>query len=162
MRALRRSVSSMRQSCGLADRRLQVGDAIVVADPLVPVGAVGRHAVIAQQPQRGRKLLRIGEAHAAFARGDDLVGVEGEAGDVAELPDRPAGVARAVRFRAVLDHGDAAASGELGDRADLRRPAVEMDGNDRLGLRRAGVLDRIAVMHQVSRSTSTITGVAPQ
>ena len=32
----------------LADRRLQVGDPVVEADLFVPIGAVGRHAVIAQ------------------------------------------------------------------------------------------------------------------
>ena len=126
----------------LADRRLQVGDAIIVAHPLVPVGAVRRHAVVAQHAQRLREVLRIGEAHAAFACGDDLVGIEGEAGDVAELPDCAAAIARTVGFGAILDHRDAAAPGELGDRADLGRPSIEMDGNDRLGLCRAGVLDR--------------------
>ena len=97
----------------MADRRLQVGDAIVEADPLVPVGAVWRDAVIAQDAQRVGKLGRVGEAHAAFARGHDLVGVEREAVDVAELADRPAGIARAMRFGAVLDHGDAALFREL-------------------------------------------------
>src|SRR5215813_3083272 len=32
----------------LSDRGLQVGDAIIVADPLVPIGTIGRHAMVAQ------------------------------------------------------------------------------------------------------------------
>src|SRR4029453_13926781 len=95
----------------LADRGLQVGDAIVEADPLVPIRPIRGHAAVAQYAQRGRELGRICDAHAAFAGGHDLVGVEREAGDVAELSDRLAAIARAVPFGAILDHGAAAAAG---------------------------------------------------
>src|SRR5256885_15038916 len=87
----------------LADRGREVGHAVVVADPLVPIEPPRGHSVIAKLSNLGGELGRIGEAHAAFARGHDLVRIEGEACDVTELSDRMPRIACAMRFGAILD-----------------------------------------------------------
>ena len=101
-----------------ADRGLQVGHPVVVADlevllrrrqdAGVPGGRGDAHRVLAQAARaRGPLGVRRGE-HAALAGGDDLARVERPRGDVRARTDGPAAVGRAGAARGVLDHDDAA------------------------------------------------------
>jgi hypothetical protein len=80
--------------------------------------------------------LRVAQRdHAAFAGGDDLVGVEAEAADVAEPSDLASPVGRPVRFGAVLDHVQAMLPRDLEHRIHIDGVAVQVDHDDGLGAR---------------------------
>ena len=117
----------------MTDRRLQVGDALIVTDPFVPVER-RRDAVVAQQADRPCASARVGQAHAAFAGGNDLVGVEGKARDVAELPTGGRHGAHRAPRRSPRPRR-CRVGRRSSDRSDLRGPAVEVDWNDRLRAR---------------------------
>ena len=68
------------------------------------------HAVLAQEPELRVPLGVAGGQHAALAGGDDLAGVEGEAGDV------PVGLADGLPAVADADLAADGAGGVLDDR----------------------------------------------
>ena len=66
-----------------AYRSLQVSQAEVVADNVVPISLVLPHPVISESAAAFRKLIVSRQNHAAFAGGDRLCGME------AKVPARP-------------------------------------------------------------------------
>ena len=65
-------------------------------------------ALVAHAPALRRQLRVVGHDHAAFARRDLLVGVEGEAPSLPEAPRRAASVRRADRLAGVVDQQEVA------------------------------------------------------
>src|SRR5581483_12432517 len=94
--------------------RLQVGEAIVVADLVVKIFGAGQARLRGEVLGAARELRVVGGEHAAAAGGDGLVAIEREAADAPDGADVPpvvraAGVARAERLGGVLDQRDAVA-----------------------------------------------------
>ena len=71
-----------------AQRRLQIGDAVVEAPLLVKIPLLGAHRVIAQSFGALIKRMVVGGQHAAFAGRDDLVAVEAENAALPRPPTR--------------------------------------------------------------------------
>ena len=68
------------------DRGEQVAQAVVVADRGVLVVRGGVAGLGGEDSGRGRSGLVVRDEHAAAARGDDLVAVEGEGGESPKVP----------------------------------------------------------------------------
>ncbi len=119
-----------------------------------------REGQIAQQPQRSARAASLVSDHAALAGGDDLVGVEAEAGHVAEAAGHTATALGPMRFRAVLDHNEIVSPGDRVQPIHVDRVAEQMNGNDGAGARRDQAFSRSRSRFQVSRSESTGTGTA--
>ena len=100
----------------------------------------GSEAQVAQAPDPLRVVGIRRQNHAAFAGGDQLVGVEAQRAQVSETaalaPDRPAAatvaqIARAVGFGRILDDRQPVAVGEAPQRIHVDRVAVDVDRQDR-------------------------------
>ena len=79
---------------------------------------------------------------------EDLGGVEGEGGKVAEAPRRAPALPGAVALGAVLQHAQAVAAGEVPQRRHVRALAEEVHGQQAAGARRHRHL-RGGGVHQV-------------
>src|SRR5581483_12102255 len=106
----------------------------------VPAREVRRVAAPADRPgavvHLDRALVDVVAAryhHAALAGGDDLVELEAEPGSVAEGAEPLAPEGGAGGLADVLDEGDAAAAGELDQRAHVGRVPAHVHGEDRPG-----------------------------
>ncbi len=111
---------------GQAEGGVDVGHVVLEAggdDIVFPAGlrrsvAVPDRAVDAVEPHRpgpGGERGVVRRQHAAFAGGDGLVGVEAEAGRVAEAADHPAGAPGREGVGRVLDDADAVTAADLED-----------------------------------------------
>ena len=113
-RARSASISSSALELRDPDRRLDLGEPVVEAEPVVVDPAhVRRPALVALAAQRRRGLGSGDGDHAPLARGQLLVGVEGEGREVAARADLPAlGVARAERLAGILEQAKSPLGGD--------------------------------------------------
>ena len=116
-----------------ADRRGDVGEAVVVAEPRVlEPSAPCPHVPGCERLLSRRHCSSVGrDDDAALAGRDLLVRVEGEDGEVAVRAERPALVLRAERFARVLDEDEAVAVGDGQQLVELAGVAEDVDGDDR-------------------------------
>jgi len=122
-----------------ADGRLHVGEAEIVAKFGVVEAAVREEAEIAQASCLLRIGGVIGEDHAAFAGGDELVGVKAEDADVAQAAtafplgdwSAPAGeIFGPVDLGGVFDDLEIVFFGEFQDRVHVHGMAIDMHGHN--------------------------------
>ncbi len=79
-----------------------------------------------------RKFSVAGRDHSAAAGRDDLVAIEAEARELAELSDGPPAIPRSAAFGRVLDHGEIEFAREREDRIHVHGMSEDVHGNDRL------------------------------
>src|SRR5262245_64358692 len=84
------------------DRRLNVRQAIVVADDRMPVPMLLGHSLVLEQSDLLREIIVVGRDHAPLSGRDHLVAVEAEGGDVGKRPDRLAANLGAMGLRGVF------------------------------------------------------------
>src|SRR5581483_4330710 len=113
-----------------AERGLHARETEVVARLLV-VETGSLEGEVAKQPQALGQRRVLGDDHAALAGRDHLVGVEAEAGEMAERPDPPAPDGGAVRLGAVLDHGETVTIGDLEQPIHVDGVTEEVHRDDR-------------------------------
>lgn len=101
------------------------------------VNGVPAFAVVLVTPRLLPQGIVVGGDEAAFTRRrHDLVLTEREGIDMPDRTDGSAFVERAVSLGTIFNHRDAMLVRELHQRVHVARPTGEMDGDDRLGLRR--------------------------
>src|SRR5437868_8311390 len=104
-----------------ADRRRDVGHAIIVSDHRKPIASLRIHALTPKLAKANCELVVVGRAHSPFPRGDDLVSEEAEGSAGAMPADTAAFVAGANRFGCVLDHEQPVLAGEIKYRIKIYR-----------------------------------------
>lgn len=103
-------------------------------------------AVIAQQHHPRGETRVIGRDRARIAkRAKVLAGIETPADDIAMRADAPALVSRTMGLRGILDHAQAVTAGDVEDRVQIGRLAIEMHGQQRAGSRGNRGLDACGV-----------------
>jgi hypothetical protein len=129
-----------------ADRRLDGGEAVVVAQLQVVVAALSLNGPFAVAAETGHPLgqgVIIGDHGAALASAaDDLVLPEAEATHAADGAYHAPLVEGAVGLGRVLDENEAVAFGQRGQFVHGRGVAVEVNDDHRLGARRYRRLHR--------------------
>src|SRR5262249_31390994 len=101
------------------ERGLEIGHAVVPAQLFMHKTARWLKTEVAQRPATVCELLIIGDYHAAFARGHELVWVEAERAQFTERTAWPAAVRLAMHLCGVLNDGKPVALGQLHDRVHV-------------------------------------------
>ena len=124
------------------ERRLDVGEAEVVAELFVIEALLRLKGEVPERPDASGEIGVVGNDHPALAGGDELVGVEAEG---AECPEAAAAaptwrwafslgeVLGAVRFGSVFDHGQLVPGRQLQHGIHVDRVPEDMHGHDRAG-----------------------------
>src|SRR5882762_2127226 len=113
-----------------AYRSLQVGQAEVVADNVVPIALVLPHSVISENAAAFRKLIVSRQNHAPFTGGDRLGGVEAKGAGTADGPREAAFVAREGGLGGVLYHAETQLRCGGRDAVHFSDVAVEVNRHD--------------------------------
>src|SRR5262249_6046493 len=109
-----------------ADRGGDVGHAIIVAHDREPVSALRIDALATEQPQLVGKIVIIGGHHSTFTGGDNFIAEEAEGGTNPMSTNCSSLVFSADRFGRVFKDEQSALIGDLEDRVEINRVAVEM------------------------------------
>ncbi len=113
-------------------RRLKVGDAEVVAHPIVQVDSALEPPVVLQHQQLAEEFFRIGHDQATLAQRDCLVREERQAGHLAKGTHRPAAVLHSQPLGRVLDDPQAVLPGERHHPIHVGRVTVDVHRHERL------------------------------
>ena len=97
----------------------------------------------------------------AFARIHMLVGLRAEAGHLAEIPGAHAIIAGSHRMRAILDHDDAAARAEFGDRRHVGDMTAHVRQHQKASTAGSSLGVEIGEVDVIVPSISTNTGTPP-
>ena len=92
--------------------------------------ALLRKGVVAQVGGELGNRLVVGRDHAALTGGDDLVGIEAEAGYIAQTTDAPTFILCPMRFGGILHYVEAVLLSEGPNRFHIDGVTVRVDGHD--------------------------------
>src|SRR4051812_9533250 len=136
---------------GQADRRLDVGHAVVVADHRKPVAPLRVHALTAIEPQLGGQRVVVGRHHAAFTSRHNLVAEEAEAGAVAQRTDPLAVDLGSPRLGRILQNPEAVLASHGRQPGHLCGMSIQVDWDDPARAGRDLLLDAIRIdIHRLS------------
>src|SRR5262249_8650165 len=103
------------------NRRLNIAHAKIPAELFMDEAPRLVEVQVAQVPAAICQCLVVRQHHAAFPRGDLLVGIEADNGDIAQRADWPALVGLAMLLGGILDDKKAMSTRQLDDRIHVDR-----------------------------------------